>query len=143
MEKMKFAKSFTLIFLLIVGVLFAIVYYSLAPTTVQSKINPTDSHKATLVRYQGIDVNFKVVVDGEQVYYSPDFIPVRFDFREQISWDITGNIVILEVAGKRIFAYDAEQKRKLSDSEVLAVEYPPFFQYRYEGNLPEENQTLK
>ncbi len=50
------------------------------------------------------------------------------------------SIIVLEVAGKRLFAYDAEQKRQLSESELLSVEYTPFFEYRYEGKLPEEIQ---
>jgi hypothetical protein len=119
--------------------LFAFVYFS-SVTTVQNKLNPTGSHRAKLVRHQGIDVNFKVVADGETIYYSPDFAPVEFDFREQIAWDKTGNIVVLEVAGKRLFAYDAEQKRQLTEGELLAVEYMPFFEYRYEGKLPEETR---
>ncbi len=45
-----------------------------------------------------------------------------------------------EVAGKRLFAYDAEQKRQLSDTELLAVEYVPFFEYYFEGNLPVETK---
>ncbi|MEJ7624483.1 MAG: hypothetical protein WKF34_10875 [Pyrinomonadaceae bacterium] len=119
--------------------LFALVYFS-SVTTVQNKLSPTGSHRAKLVRHQGIDVNFKVVVDGETIYYSPDFAPVEFDFREQITWDKTGNVVVLEVAGKRLFAYDAKQKRQLADDELLSVEYVPFYEYRYEGKLPEEQK---
>jgi len=139
---MKLSKGgeIAIILALIIGGLFAVVYYLFAPITIQSKANPTGSHKAKLVRHQGIDVNFKVVLDGENVYYSPDFAPVEFDFREQIAWDKTGNIIVLEVAGKRLFAYDAEQKRQLSGSELLAVEYTPFYEYHYEGKLPEEQK---
>jgi len=139
---MKFFKWSVIVLLSIVfliGGLFAVIYFS-SVTTIHTKLNLTGSHKAKLVRHQAIDVNFKVVVDGETIYYSPDFAPVEFDFREQIAWDKTGNIVVLEVAGKRLFAYDAEQKRQLSDSELLSVEYTPFFEYRYEGKLPEEQK---
>ena len=106
----------------------------------QFKANPTGSHTAKLVRHQGIDVNSKVIADGERVYDSPDFASVEFDFREQIAWDKTGNIVVLEVAGKRLFACDAKQKRQLSDGELLSVEYTPFYEYRYEGKLPDEQK---
>ncbi len=78
--------------MLFIGGVFAAFYYLIAPKTIQSKTNPNASRTATLVRHQGIDVNFKVLVDGERVYYSPDFAPVDFDFREQIAWDKTGNI---------------------------------------------------
>ena len=136
---MKLPQASTIIFslALIIGGYFAF-FYLLGITTIQNKSNSTNSHRAKLIRHQAIDVNFKVVVDGEQVYFSPDFAPVDFDFREQIAWDKTGNIIILEVAGKRLFAYDAERKRQLSDGEMLSVEYTPFLEYRYEGKLPEE-----
>ncbi len=127
-------------FALIIGGLCAVLYYLFAGTIVQSKSNPTGSHKAKLIRFQGIDVNFRVIVDGENSYYSPDFAPVEFDFREQIAWDKTGNIIVLEVAGKRLFAYNAEQRKQLSDSELLSVEYTPFYEYHYEGKLPEEEK---
>ncbi len=139
---MKISKGSKIVIALVlfIGGLFAAFYYLFAPKTIQSKTNPKGSHTATLVRHQGIDVNFKVLADGERVYYSPDFAPVEFDFREQIAWDKTGNIIILEVAGKRLFAYDAEQKRQLTDSELLSVEYTPFSEYWYEGKLPEEQK---
>ena len=136
---MKISKG-SIVIIVIIGGLFAAFYYLFMPKTIQSKTNLNGSHTAKLVRHDGIDVNFKVVVDGERVYYSPDFAPVDFDFREQIAWDKTGNIVILEVAGKRLFAYDVEQKRQLSDDELLSVEYTPFYEYRYEGKLPEEQK---
>ena len=139
MKVFKWSVIVLLSVVLLIGGLFALVYFS-SVTTVQSKLNPTGSHRAKLVRHQGIDVNFKVVVDGETIYYSPDFAPVEFDFREHIAWDKTGKIVVLEVAGKRLFAYDAEQKRQLTETELLAVEYMPFFEYHYEGKLPEETE---
>jgi hypothetical protein len=107
-------------------------------TTVQSKANASKTHTAKLVRYKGIDINFAVQVDGERIYFSPDFAPVDYDFREQIAWDKTGTIVVLEVAGKRLFGFDADRKRQLSDEELYKVEYIPFSEYRYEGKLPAE-----
>ncbi len=143
-EKMKLSKAVIIVLAVasIIGGYFTF-FYILGITTVQNKSNPTGSHKAKLVRHQAIDVNFKVLVDGEQVYFSPDFAPVEFDFREQIAWDKTGNIVVLEVAGKRLFAYDAEQKRQLADNELLSVEYTPFYEYHYEGKLAEEQKALE
>lgn len=138
--KMSKASKSIIILVLFIGGLFAAFYYFISPTTVQTKTNPTNSHKAVLSRLDGIDVNFKVTVDGERVFVSPDFAPVDFDFREQVAWDRTGNIIVFEVAGKRLFAYDAEQKRQLSDNELLSVEYTPFSEYWYEGKLPEEQK---
>jgi hypothetical protein len=138
--KLSKANKSIVILALFIGGLFAAFYYFISPTTVQTKANSTNSHKAVLSRLDGIDVNFKVTVDGERVYVSPDFAPVDFDFREQIAWDKTGNIIILEVAGKRLFAYDAKQKRQLADNELLSIEYTPFSEYHFEGKLPEETK---
>lgn len=138
---MKFPKTLTIALALtvVIGGYFAF-FYILGISTVQNKTNPMGSHKAKLIRHQAIDVNFRVQIDGKDIYYSPDFAPVDFDFREQIAWDKTGNVVVLEVAGKRLFAYDAEQKRQLSDSELLSAEYTPLYEYHYEGKLAEDQK---
>ena len=135
-EKLLSKRVLVVIIILLVPVGIALAFYFAHVTTVQRKANPDGSHHAKLVRYDGIDVNFKVVVDGENVFWSPDFAPVGHDFREQINWDATGSIVVLEVAGQRLFGYDARQGKKLTDEEVLAVEYPPFKDYWYEGKVP-------
>ena len=101
-----------------------------------TKKSPDGNHLAKLTRVTGIDVNFRVYLDGDRIYGSPDFAPVRFDFREQIMWDTTGQLLILEVAGKRIFGYHVTQRRSLRDDEISAAELPPFQDYRYEGTLP-------
>jgi hypothetical protein len=129
-----------LVVLCIIFGIAAVVFYLTSGTTVQEKISPVGSHRAKLVRHDGIDVNFQVVVDGEKVFRSPDFAPVRDDFREQIVWDATGKVMVLEVAGQRLFGYDAERKRRLTDEELLAVEYTPFARYRYEGTLPKRQE---
>ena len=136
-------KNFILKFPVFISVLifFAVIsIWFFLPNTVQQTTNSEKSHTAKLVRHDGIDVNFKVVVDGEDVFYSPDFAPVEDDFRERLIWNEKGNVVVLEVVGKRLFGYDAIQKRKLSNRELMAVEYLPFSKYGYEGKLPEENQ---
>lgn len=103
-----------------------------------AKGQPDRKHNANLVRYDGIDVNFEVVVDGATVFRSADFAPVVYDFREQINWDASGDIVILEIAGQKLFGYDAAQQRNLSAEEILNMYYPPFSDYAYEGSLPGE-----
>ena len=125
----------TLCFLLALAVVAAAFYYSVVKT-VQTKVSPSGAHRAKLVRLDWIDVNFEVAVDGRDVFRSRDFAPVRQDFREQINWDATGNVVVLEVAGQRLFAYDARKKRILSAEETRAAKYPPFAEYGYEGRLP-------
>lgn len=118
----------------------AMFYFSMV-STVMTKRSPDRQHTAKLTRVQGIDVNFKVTVDGTRVYGSPDFVPVRADFREQLIWDTNSAAVVLEVAGRRIFGYHVGQKRSLTDSELYQIHLTPFEELRFEGTLPKEVVT--
>ena len=125
--------------LLVAVIASALYFYFSHVTTVQRKTSPDGMHRARLVRYDSIDVNFEVIVDGEKVFRSADFAPVKHDFREQINWDASGNSVVLEVAGQRLFGYDAQRRRKLSDNEVLGAKYAAFSEYGFEGLLPDQS----
>ena len=125
------------IVVLSIGGFFAALYFS-TTSRVMTKSSPDGRHIAKLVRSQGIDVNFTVIVDGDRVYWSPDFAPVHADFREQISWDKSGQILVLDVGGKRLFGYQADERKPLTDAGLLSVEYAPFDDLRYEGKLPSE-----
>ncbi len=114
------------------------MFYFSTVSTVMKKPSPDRQHTAKLVRVQGIDVNFRVTVDGRRVYGSPDFAPVRADFREQLVWATNSQVVVLEVAGRRIFGYQAVEKRPLTDSELLKVQFTPFDELHFEGTLPKE-----
>lgn len=105
-------------------------------THVMTKSSPDGLHTAKLHRINGIDVNFKVTVDGESVYSSADFAPVDADFREQIVWNIDGNIVVLEVGGERLFGFDAAKKQSLTDDELRTVQFTALDELGYEGTLP-------
>jgi hypothetical protein len=81
-----------------------------------------------------------VYVDGARAFGSEDFVP-RSDipFRETPSWDSTDRIVILEIAGHRVFGYDAVAKRRLTDSELLVAKPPPelpLWEYSSETEWP-------
>ncbi len=112
--------------------------YSLVTWTVMKKASPNGQHTAKLVRTQGIDVNFRLSVDGHRIYVSPDFSPADREFRAQIAWNKLSNIVVFEVAGERLFSYHADEKRSLTDSELLAVEFASLRDLRYEGTIPRE-----
>jgi hypothetical protein len=84
-------------------------------------------HRADLWRIDsGVDRNYRVDVDGTKVFSSNDFAP-RLDipYRETLCWDRSGHVVILEIAGHRVFGYDVAAGRRLSDPELLAAEAPP------------------
>jgi len=110
-------------------------------STGMTKRSPDGQHVARLSRVEGSDVSFKVTVDGSSVYSSPDFASVRADFREQLVWDDKSQVVMLEVAGQRIFGYHADEKRPLVDSELLRIQVTPFEELRFEGTLPKEIMT--
>jgi len=115
----------------------------LFPTrTVQILRTPNDAHKAVLKRLDGIDLVFFVIVDGQKVYSSPDFAPNhKVNFRERITWDKTGSILILEVTDRRLFGYNADTQKVLSNIELMSVEYatePNEWEYGFEGIWPDE-----
>ncbi|MEX2308218.1 MAG: hypothetical protein WD738_11525 [Pirellulales bacterium] len=122
----------------ILFVLIVAAFYFSVVSTVMKKASPDGQHTAKLVRIDGIDVIFRVVVDGRRVYSSPDFAPVGADFREQLVWSANDNIVVLEVGDERIFGYDAVEQRELSDSELFNVQFTPFAELGFEGELPSE-----
>jgi hypothetical protein len=118
----------------------AMFYFSMV-STVMTKHSPDRQHTAKLTRVQGIDVNFRLAVDGRRVYGSPDFAPVHADFREQLIWDTNSQAVVLEVAARRIFGYHVGEKRPLTDSEIHTIHMTPFEELRFEGTLPKEMVT--
>lgn len=113
----------------------------LRPSTVQVRRSPDGHHKAVLKRVQRIDLNFIVTLDGTQVFWSPDFAPTRLDCRERLAWDRTGKRVVLEVAGERLFGYDAELGRQLSHEELASVAFPSLSELHFEGELPTESKA--
>jgi hypothetical protein len=113
--------------------------YSAFVSTVATKRSPDGRHVAKLVRVQGIDVNFRVYVDGDRVYSSADFAPVPTDFREQLAWDESGQAVVLEVAGIRLFGYHAGERRPLTAEKLSKVEFTPLADLGFEGVVPGES----
>jgi hypothetical protein len=102
--------------------------------------SPDGRHVVDLVRADFIDRNYSVRVDGARVYWSPDFAP-RHDlsFREALVWDVSGKVVVLEIAGRRIFGYDLDAKHRITDEQLLAIELapdPPLSEYYFESEWP-------
>ncbi len=125
-----------------VSLLLFLRFFVFPTRTVQILPSPDNIHQAVLERLDGIDLVFFVTVDGRKVYSSPDFAPNRrVVFRERIVWDKTGDTVILEVTGKRLFGYNAQTQRAISDAELMSIEYAPEpneCEYGFEGEWPEE-----
>lgn len=95
--------------------------------SIQPLYSPSRNHKAVLLRKHNLaDFNFIVKVDGDKVYQSPDLCGGGdHSFRETLVWDKTGQVVILELMGKRVFAYDAVNKRNLEKGELNQYEFSP------------------
>lgn len=132
------ALAFVVGLIIVLGLI--VLYFSIV-SHVMTKASPGNTHAAKLYRYQGIDVNFRVYVDGDNVYYSPDFAPADRDFREQIAWSSDGQVVVLIVGGKRLFGYQAFDNRPLTDEELIKVEFTPFDELGYEATLPKQESA--
>lgn len=106
--------------------------------TILVRENPERTHRARLRSKSSIDRNYRLSVDGAQVYASPDFSPGNFDYREQLVWDVSGRVVVFVVAERRVFGYDAEAKRPLTADELERVEFHGFEEVGYggDGNPP-------
>lgn len=110
------------------------------PIQVLESPDRTHPHTATLSRLYGyIDANFKIILDGKRIYSSPDFAPNNtLAFREFMTWDDSGKILIFIVADKILFAYDTEKSQSLpSDAfTTLKLQLPTLRDLHYEGILP-------
>src|SRR5690606_9831226 len=86
----------------------------------QTVYAPDGGHIASLYKKHNLgDINFIVDVDGETVFRSADLMPlVDGQYRETLIWDKSGRVVVFEMMGKRIFAYDAVEKRQLNAAEL-------------------------
>ena len=94
--------------------------------TLQTVWSDSGHHAFLNKQYSLMNINFKVGVDGEIVYISPDVINFPDGmYRETLIWDETGRIVVLELMGKRVFAYDAVEKRKLGKGELSQYKLYP------------------
>ena len=143
-EKLYVAKRVLLLVVGLAGIaaiafaaLVAIIYFGLfygMISTVMTKRSPDGQHSAKLIRVQGIDVNFRVIIDGSRFYQSADFAPRPADFREHLYWDTKSEAVALEVAGRRIFGYHLAEKRQLTEAELSNIQLTPFKELGYEGD---------
>lgn len=115
-------------------------FYPIATLTTIEKLSPNRIYRAVLVtREAGFDVNVFLEVDGSTVYVSPDFAaPAIVDFQEQLMWDRTGRVAVIEIAGKRFFGYDVLDRRPLYGPELAAVQLSPFEQLRFTSDSTED-----
>lgn len=106
---------------------------------VQFLSSPDRAHQAVLERTEFMDLNFEVKLDGRVIYRSPDFAPdPTLAHRETLLWDDSGNILILEIAGQRLFGYDVTRGKALSSAALprVKVRPTPLPAYGFEGQWP-------
>lgn len=98
--------------------------------------------RAELIRkYEFLDLNFILRLNGETIYTSPDFRQsYKIPFRETILWDTTGKNLIFEVGGHRLFGYDVIAHKKLSDKQLLSlrIRTPRPEDFGYSGSWPDD-----
>ena len=95
--------------------------------TLRTATSPNGSHSAKLLKKINLaDFNFILTVDGQQVYRSGDLAPLADgSYREMLMWDKTGRVVVLELMGKRVFAYDTIARRPLQKGELTLYKLFP------------------
>lgn len=99
------------------------------------------NHKAVLTRNFGIiDYSLSVFVDGEEVYTTGDIWGVtERQLRAVLVWDKTGRVIAFERMGKIVFAFDAEEKRTITNDELRNYCLTPM----PENYMLEHQQTCK
>lgn len=107
--------------------IYSIGEYFITGRVIQTLESHETKHSAQLIRFFGVaDYNLGVKVDGRDVYRSGDMVGFKdHTLRETLLWDKTGKVVLLEMMGRRVFAYDAEKRRGLSASELDGYEFYP------------------
>lgn len=78
------------------------------------------SNIATLHKTNGLgDLNFIVKLNSAEIYHSPDY-PAFPDhlYRETLMWDKTGEVLVFELMGKRVFAFNTVTKKQLEKGEL-------------------------
>lgn len=107
------------------------VYWLFSSLTVgrpiQTLRSPNDRHTAVLRRKHNLaDFNFIVEINGRTVYISPDLCGAGDrSLRESLVWDKSGQVVVLELMGKRVFAYNATDGEVLGKGQLVGREFHP------------------
>lgn len=95
-------------------------------------------HIASLERRYGyIDVNFRIELDGEEIYRSADFSPdLGNAFLERITWDTSEKNLLFLVANQVLFAYDLVTRSPILEHSFDDLEAPrlSLSDLGYEGN---------
>ncbi len=87
---------------------------------IQQLESPNMRDIATLHKTNGLgDLNFIVKLNGIEIYHSPDYAAFTdHQYRETLLWDKTGEIVVLELMGKRVFAFNTRTQKILQKGEL-------------------------
>lgn len=117
-------KAIAYVLCFVVGLGFAPMYGAVSGLlwgkTIREAEAPRGPHSAKLLKkFNLADINFIMTVDGERVFRSGDLMGLSDgSYRETLMWDETGRVVVLELMGKRVFAYDTVEKRPLRKGEL-------------------------
>ena len=109
------------------------------------------AHTVKLYRLYGyIDVNFRIELDGKRIYWSPDCAPDKsLPFRETMAWDETGNILVFQLAGRNVYAYNLVTSEAIAPELLKGIKTPRItlndigFEGRHQFEQEEDNASNK
>jgi hypothetical protein len=99
----------------------------MGPRKIQTLESPNRKDSATLYKINGLgDINFIVKVNGVQVYRTGDLetLPDHL-YRETLLWDKKGEVLVLELMGKKVFAYNTAINKALYKGELRDYSLSP------------------
>lgn len=84
---------------------------------VLTSTSPNGKHTAVLrKKFNLIDFNFTVKVNGKSVYLSPDLCGRHYE--ENFVWSRSGERLVLKLKGRRVLAYDAQNEILLGKGQI-------------------------
>lgn len=102
-------------------IVFAVSSGIIGARQIQKLESPSNrSDIATLHKTNGLgDLSFIVKLNGIEIYHSPDYaaLPDHL-YRETLLWDKTGEVIVFELMGKRVFAFNTRTKKILQKGEL-------------------------
>jgi hypothetical protein len=87
-------------------------HHSSNQSIVARSLSPDGNHNATLTRVYESNLLFIVNVDGQNVH-TTTLVAARADYRKVLAWNTNNQIVVSDIWGRRLFAYDAVNQRSL------------------------------
>ncbi|MBN1804741.1 MAG: hypothetical protein JW837_05780 [Sedimentisphaerales bacterium] len=99
--------------------------FGIIPDVSRRLTSPDRSKRALLIRRQAFDLNFKVEVNGKELFYSHDYVPdLTFNWNENINWSKDSSLLVLSIHEPDTsepfkWAYDFKEQKEFLDRNVI------------------------